>query len=99
MTDPVVDSIAFFLVELVFPPFVRLARRSFGALSVGLFFSVRKVLGRSKANGLSALVTKMVRCLRSVNINNRLPCPIGNPYHRHLPQTVRAAFRMVLVPG
>ncbi|RDB15868.1 ERAD-associated E3 ubiquitin-protein ligase doa10 [Hypsizygus marmoreus] len=59
VTDPIVDTIAFFVVELVLPPFGRLLRNSAALFVKGLVLLAQKLLGQKMADSISNISAKM----------------------------------------
>lgn len=60
ITDPVVDTVAFLVIDLLLPPFLRLARWLVAYFFLGGIHIITKTLGRSTADGITELVTKTV---------------------------------------
>lgn len=60
ITDPVVDTVAFFVVDLLFPPLLRLARQLVAYLFLSVINITTKTLGRSTADMVTKLVTNIV---------------------------------------
>lgn len=58
ITDPVVDTVAFLVIDLLLPPFLRLARWLVAYFFLGGIHIITKTLGRSTADGITELVTK-----------------------------------------
>jgi E3 ubiquitin-protein ligase MARCH6 len=61
ITDPIVDTVAFVVVDLLLPPLFRLIRRLVAYLFLGGMHIITKTLGRSTADRIIQLVTKIVR--------------------------------------
>lgn len=63
ITDPIVDTVAFFVVDLFLPQFFRLARRVAVSFFSGVIYIITKTLGHSVADGISGVVAKFVSTL------------------------------------
>jgi E3 ubiquitin-protein ligase MARCH6 len=63
ITDPIVDTVAFFVVDVLLPPLLRFARRVVAYFFLGVIHIIAKTVGRSTADGIIELVTKTVRPL------------------------------------
>jgi len=50
VTDPVVDSVVFIIMEFVLPPFLRLARRLVDIVFLSGLFIVSTIFGQNKAD-------------------------------------------------
>jgi hypothetical protein len=59
ITDPVVDIVAFFVVDLLLPPLFRIIRRFVAYASLGVMHLTTKTLGRNTADGITRLTTKL----------------------------------------
>ncbi|KAF5383819.1 hypothetical protein D9615_003736 [Tricholomella constricta] len=59
ITDPVVDTVVFFLVELLFPPIKRALFNSVSSVSNFVLFLVGKSLGQTVVDGIVGATTKL----------------------------------------
>ncbi|KAF9460561.1 hypothetical protein BDZ94DRAFT_1197761 [Collybia nuda] len=59
ITDPIVDTVAYFFVDLFLPPFIRIGKSITAIISITILLVVEKTFGRKQAQGLSTFATNM----------------------------------------
>lgn len=62
ITDPIVDTVAFFVVDLLLPPILRLLRRLVAYLFSRAMDTITTMFGGGTLDEVTELFTKTVRC-------------------------------------
>jgi len=62
ITDPIVDTVAFFVVDFLLPPLLRLIRRLVAYSLSRVLAAITKMVGGGTVDDITELFAKIVRC-------------------------------------